>query len=88
MKKMIAFLTALFVLGLASSSVIAGQGPATNSGNGVSDGSGFEMDIGPNSDSGIAPGPAPNSGDGINDGSGFEEDIDALDFEFELLLNS
>lgn len=46
-------------------------GPAPNSGDGVSDGSGFDAD--PNgSGKGSNPvGPAPNSGDGIPDGSGF-----------------
>jgi hypothetical protein len=50
------------------------MGPAPNSGDGVSDGSGFEIPNGPNADvgSGAGPvGPAPNSGDGIPDGSGF-----------------
>ncbi len=50
------------------------MGPAPNSGNGISDGSGFEIPNGPNADvgSGVGPvGPAPNSGDGIPDGSGF-----------------
>ena len=45
-------------------------GPAPNSGDGVSDGSGFEGDVCPNEDA-PSPGPAPNSGDGIPDGSGF-----------------
>jgi len=86
MKKIIAFLTALFVFGFASGPVMAGPGPAPNSGDGSSDGSGFDMDIGPNSDSGVAPGPAPNSGDGVNDGSGFEnEDVN---FDLELFLNT
>lgn len=43
-------------------------GPAPNSGDGVSDGSGFPESHWQNEDS---PGPAPNSGDGIPDGSGF-----------------
>lgn len=50
------------------------MGPAPNSGDDISDGSGFEIPNGPNVDvgSGIGPvGPAPNSGDGIPDGSGF-----------------
>ena len=41
------------------------DGPAPNSGDGVSDGSGFENPSTP------GPGPAPNSGDGVSDGSGF-----------------
>lgn len=45
-------------------------GPAPNSGDGVSDGSGFDPDNWPN-DNAPAPGPAPNAGDGIPDGSGF-----------------
>jgi hypothetical protein len=89
MKKIMALLTALFVLGFASGPVIAGPGPAPSSGDGISTGSGFDReDIGPNSDSGITTGPAPNSGDGVSDGSGFDEDSDALDFELELFLNS
>lgn len=46
-------------------------GPAPNSGDGISDGNGFDGDW-QNADSpGDAVGPAPNSGDGIPDGSGF-----------------
>ena len=45
------------------------HGPAPNSGDGVSDGSGYDPDDWPNGES--AKGPAPNSGDGIPDGSGF-----------------
>ena len=45
------------------------HGPAPNSGDGVSDGSGYDRDYWPNEESGK--GPAPNSGDGIPDGSGF-----------------
>jgi hypothetical protein len=41
-------------------------GPAPNSGDGVSDGSGMDAPFGQNADPG-----APNSGDGIPDGSGF-----------------
>jgi predicted small lipoprotein YifL len=44
---------------------------APNSGDGVSDGSGFDIVPGSQSDdAGNATGPAPNSGDGIPDGSG------------------
>jgi hypothetical protein len=43
-------------------------GPAPNSGDGVSDGSGFDEDM---PFFGLGIGPAPNSGDGIPDGSGF-----------------
>ena len=42
------------------------DGPAPNSGDGISDGSGFEGDP-----SSPGEGPAPNSGDGVPDGSGF-----------------
>jgi len=42
---------------------------APNSGDGVSDGSGFDMEPGSNG-VGDAFGPAPNSGDGVPDGSG------------------
>jgi hypothetical protein len=43
-------------------------GPAPNSGDGISDGSGLTpMPVGP----GETPGPAPSAGDGIPDGSGF-----------------
>lgn len=48
-----------------------GFGPAPNSGDCVSDGSGFDRTDWPN-DGSPATGPAPNSGDGIPDGSGFE----------------
>ena len=44
------------------------KGPAPNSGDGVSDGSGMEPG-GPDTD---GTGPAPNSGDGIPDGSGMD----------------
>lgn len=51
-------------------------GPAPNSGDGISDGSGFEEDdlsiMGNIMEIFFGPGPAPNSGDGIPDGSGFE----------------
>lgn len=46
------------------------DGPAPNSGDGVSDGSGFEGNAG-NSTASPGDGPAPNSGDGVSDGSGF-----------------
>lgn len=45
-------------------------GPAPNSGDGVSDGSGFDPHNCPN-DVSPGDGPAPNSGDGVPDGSGF-----------------
>lgn len=65
-------LVAMFVVAMFSGFAIAGvqDGPAPNSGDGVSDGSGMEPSPNgaPNADS---PGPAPNSGDGVSDGSGF-----------------
>jgi hypothetical protein len=45
-----------------------GHGPAPNSGDGISDGSGMD---GHNGDS-DGHGPAPNSGDGVSDGSGMD----------------
>ena len=57
---------ASMVCGIAAASV----GPAPNSGDSVSDGSGFEQPNYQNEDNpGV--GPAPNSGDGTPDGSGF-----------------
>lgn len=55
--------------------IIPSPGPAPNSGDGISDGSGFEEDLslfGVVSGIFLGPGPAPNAGDGIPDGSGFE----------------
>jgi len=52
-------------------------GPAPNSGDGISDGSGWDDEelsiLGIVSGIFFGPGPAPNSGDGIPDGSGFVE---------------
>lgn len=53
------------------------DGPATNSGDSISDGSGFDSQNGPNdsgeSETGNGPaGSAPNSGDGVSDGSGLD----------------
>lgn len=65
---------ALFAVmpGIASANSDGAMGPAPNSGDGVSDGSGFEAPMGPNgADGSQSVGPAPNSGDGIPDGSGF-----------------
>jgi hypothetical protein len=49
------------------------SGPAPNSGDGVSDGSGMDSPSGPNGDGQgeDGPGPAPNSGDGVSDGPGW-----------------
>lgn len=63
----------VFVTWLLVGSALPGftvDGPAPNSGDGISDGSGMDRQNGPNSDTGEASGPAPNSGDGIPDGSG------------------
>ena len=72
MKKLLV-LTTLFLLlvGNVSSAMSAkSTGPASNSGDGVFDGSGLDTQNGPNGDAGDPPGPAPNSGDGVSDGSG------------------
>ncbi len=58
---------ASLIFGIASA---ASAGPAPNSGDGISDGSGFDQPNSNNEDS-LGKGPAPNSGDGIPDGSGF-----------------
>ena len=53
---------------VAGTALAAGYGymePAPESGDGISEGSGFDGEVG------FGPGPAPNSGDGIPDGSGF-----------------
>ena len=60
-------ITAFFMINVGTIA-IAGDGPAPNSGDGVSDGSGFS-DKGRDDDLHGAP----NSGDGIPDGSGFEK---------------
>jgi hypothetical protein len=59
--------TCMYALGGDPESV--SYGPASNSGDGIPDGSGFEHEEWPNNDN--AKGPAPNSGDGVPDGSGF-----------------
>ena len=73
MKKIgIAILVLVFasmVCGIASAASTA-VGPAPNSGDCISDGSGFDQPNRQNQDS-PGKGPAPNSGDGIPDGSGF-----------------
>ena len=70
MRRLLVLVLALvFALGgtMAAYAGIA-PGPAPNSGDGISDGSGLTpMPAGP----GETPGPAPNAGDGIPDGSGF-----------------
>lgn len=72
MKKIIIIaLIAMLVSTMLCGNVMA---EAPNSGDGISDGSGWDdippQEGDPNSDA-ESPGPAPNSGDGIPDGSGF-----------------
>ena len=65
-------LTSVVFAGLAIAN--GNDGPAPNSGDGVSDGSGYDSQNGPNgndnSDNGND-GPGPNSGDGVSDGPGW-----------------
>ncbi len=71
MKKIIGIvLMAMLVATMLGQNLIASLqvGPAPNSGDGVSDGSGIIPE--PNGD-GVALGGAPNSGDGVSDGSGW-----------------
>jgi hypothetical protein len=72
---MVLAMTLLLAFSLLSITVAAGNdGPAPNSGDSVSDGSGFDFPSPANSDgAGDAFGPAPNSGDGIPDGSGMTQ---------------
>jgi len=83
MKKLIVFVVAVMLfftpLAYAGSQLVPTKspGPAPNSGDGISDGSGFEDEdetaiLGIGIVPFLGPGPAPNSGDGIPDGSGFE----------------
>ena len=75
MKKLLVMLV-LVLVAFSSMAVLASfglDGPAPNSGDGVSDGSGFDPLRVPNggtSGTGHCE-PAPNSGDGESDGSGF-----------------
>ncbi|MFC2038876.1 hypothetical protein ACFLUG_03805, partial [Chloroflexota bacterium] len=66
---LITVLVVLVLFALASSTALAASNgymePAPESGDGISNGSGFDGDVGG------GPGPAPNAGDGIPDGSGF-----------------
>lgn len=73
MKKIV--LTTILVIGMIgiAGNVMAGDGPAPNSGDCISDGSGFEPE--PNGEGVFGDGhgePAPNSGDGTSDGPGWE----------------
>ena len=65
---MLVLVFASMVCGIASASTAVG--PAPNSGDCISDGSGFDQPNRQSQDS-LGMGPAPNSGDGIPDGSGF-----------------
>ncbi|OGN89649.1 MAG: hypothetical protein A2158_00560 [Chloroflexi bacterium RBG_13_46_14] len=62
----VVLVTSLGVTAFAAMDGYGYQEPAPESGDGISNGSGFDYDVG------YGPGPAPNSGDGIPDGSGFE----------------
>lgn len=73
MNKIIGVSLVLLVFACMVCGIVAAEnsvGPAPNSGDGISDGSGFDQ---PNWQKEDSPGmgPAPNSGDGIPDGSGF-----------------
>jgi hypothetical protein len=73
MKKIVTLgILVLVVASIFCGTVVAdiSVGPAENSGDGISDGSGFPT---PNYQNEPIPGmgPAPNSGDGVSDGSGF-----------------
>ena len=72
MKKFISICLLLLCVFVFTQNVIAGEedskGAATNSGDGVSDGSGLSSQDGPKGNGSGSP--APNSGDGVPDGSG------------------
>ena len=77
MTKLTALTLALLVCSapLDYASAAASPGPAPNSADGVSDGSGLDPRPGPNAPTASpapAPTPAPCSADGIADGSGFD----------------
>jgi hypothetical protein len=64
MKKLLVLISVFLLLGASVSSVMSANGPAgpaPNSGDGVSDGSGLDAPNGPQDDPGTAPGPTPNS---------------------------
>jgi hypothetical protein len=68
-RKLLVLVTVVILILATAGTALAANGPvgpAPNSGDGVSDGSGFDR-----ADVGGGVGPAPNSGDGIPDGSGF-----------------
>lgn len=61
------------IVGIAIADDFGNKGPAPNSGDGISDGSGFVSPNGPSGEGTTGPvGPAPNAGDGIPDGSGID----------------
>ena len=69
MKRVLALLAvAMFIFGGLAVCATPPLGPATNAGDGISDGSGLVPEPFGHAE---APGPAPNAGDGISDGSGF-----------------
>jgi len=70
MKRWFALL-AVGILMLGVIAAYAGPGAAPNAGDGVPDGSGFDVTPGPMG-GGDPFGPAPNSGDGVPDGSGMD----------------
>ena len=82
MKRLTALALALLVCSapMVYAGAAAGPvGPAPNSGDGVSDGSGLDPRPGPNAPTtspAPAPTPAPCSADGIADGSGFDGDCE------------
>jgi hypothetical protein len=71
MKKILVLLVVLFLAAIFCGNVLAGSGPAPNSGDGVSDHSGMDNPFQVGDPDVESPGPAPNSGDGVSDGSGF-----------------
>jgi hypothetical protein len=69
-KNVCAAIVLLALTSMVCGIVAASVGPAPNSGDSISDGSGFEQPNYQNDDN-LGMGPAPNSGDSISDGSGF-----------------
>ncbi len=66
-KFVVCILVAIFLFTGFGGMVSAQRGPAPNSGDGTSDGSGFDGNYGSSNGCGSAP----NSGDGVPDGSGW-----------------
>jgi hypothetical protein len=66
-KFVVCILVVIFLFTGFGGMVNAQRGPAPNSGDGVSDGSGFDK----NNGSANGCGPAPNCGDGVSDGPGW-----------------